>query len=44
MTHDPATSAADPVIEVAGLWKIFGDQADTGRLMARDGASRAEIQ
>ena len=26
MTHSAAT--ADPVISVAGLWKIFGDRAD----------------
>ena len=44
MTHDPATPTADPVIEVAGLWKIFGDRSDEAQRLATTGASRADIQ
>lgn len=34
----------DPVIEVSGLWKIFGGATDRAHRMATGGASRAEIQ
>ncbi|MEM8923527.1 MAG: glycine betaine/L-proline ABC transporter ATP-binding protein [Actinomycetota bacterium] len=32
------------IIEVAGLWKIFGSRAAEARRLATEGASRAEIQ
>ncbi|MEO6653028.1 MAG: glycine betaine/L-proline ABC transporter ATP-binding protein [Ilumatobacteraceae bacterium] len=34
----------DPVIEVSGLWKIFGGPVDAAHRLATDGASRATIQ
>ncbi len=45
LSSDTARSGdLDPVIEVSGLWKIFGGATDGAYRMATDGASRAAIQ
>ncbi len=45
LTSDSTNSGdLDPVIEVSGLWKIFGGATDDAHRMATDGESRAAIQ
>lgn len=41
---DPEPRHVDPVVEVTGLWKIFGARASEAQRMAEDGASRAAIR